>query len=114
MQILSFLLWQLLHYGLAWLAFAGITFFVARYTPWWCVPFGYIAVAITIYWLDAGWVQAEMRKPDWNGTPDLDMIFMFAVLIRIFVVNMLLVPLTILGVWLRRRQRRLRHGLGVA
>ena len=114
MQILNFLLWQLLHFGLAWLLFGTITFYAARYTPWWCVPFGYFAVAVTIYWLDATWVQAEMRKPGWDGTPDLDMIFMFGVLIRIFIVNMFLVPLTVLGVWLRRRQKRLRYGLRVA
>jgi hypothetical protein len=106
MQILLYFLYHLLTYGLWWLAFIGLVFCAARYTPWPCIPLAFLVVAFLIYYVDFTWVQTEMRKPGWNGTPDLDMIFMFGVLVRIVLVSIILTPVAIVGFRFRRRSRR--------
>jgi hypothetical protein len=105
MQIPLYFLYHLLTYGLWWLAFVGLVFCTARYLPWLCMPLAFLAVAILIYSVDFNWVQAEMRKPDYDGIADLDMIFMFGVLVRIVLVSIILTPVAIIGARLRRRSR---------
>lgn len=100
------LLLQFFSYSfITWLTFAAIAFCAARYFPWWCIPVGHIAVAVILFYQDFNYIQSEMRKPGYNGTPDLDIIFIFGLLIRIFLINLTLLPITALGVWLRRRKR---------
>jgi hypothetical protein len=100
------MLYHLLTYGFWWLLFVGLVFLMARYTPWPCIPVAFLIVAFLIYYVDFRWVQAEMRKPEWNGMPDLDMIFMAGVLFRIVLVSAILVPIAIVGFALKRRSKR--------
>jgi len=109
MTILLFLLYHLLTYGAWWLAFVALVFCAARYTPWPCVPLSLLIVSYLIFHVDYTWVQTEMRKPDWNGLPDLDMIFMFGVLVRMALVSIVLTPVAIVGLRLRGRKRRGLH-----
>ena len=88
-----------------WLVFIALAFFVARYLPWWCIPLGHLLVVVILFYLDVRWIQAEMNKPDWNGTPDMDLIFDIGVLVRAFLINTLLLPVSWWGFWLRRRHR---------
>lgn len=97
-------LWQFLSYSIVtWVALVCIAFATARYFRWWWIPLGQLAVAVIVYWQDVNWVQTEMRKPNWDGAPDMDIIFMFGVLIRVVLINTTLLPLTALGCWLKRR-----------
>lgn len=99
--------WQLLAYDpLSWAVFIGIAFFVARYLPGVCIPLGQIAVGIVVAILDTYWIQAEMHKPGWYGIPDQDFFFYMGVFARIVLVNSVLIPVSILGVWLRRKRVR--------
>ena len=68
-----------------------------RFLPWWGILLGQFVVAAIVGWQDVEWVQAEMRKPGWDGAPDLDVIFAIGLLIRIVLINVALLPLTILG-----------------
>ena|SRR5215471_5000769 len=106
MKFILYILLQLLTYGPWWILFVALVFCVARYTPWFCVPLPFLAVAIVIYCVDFSWVQSEMRKPGWDGTPDLDMIFMFGLLIRIVLVSIVLTPVAVTGIVLRRRCKK--------
>ena len=115
MQTILFLFWQLASYSIVtWLAFVAIAFLVARYLPWWCIPIGHLVVAGIIYFLDVRWIQSEMSKPGWNGTPDMDIVFAIGMFIRIFLVNTVLLPLSYVGVRMRRRQRSLSYERPVA
>lgn len=97
-------LWQFLSYSIAtWMTLAFIAFATARYFRWWWIPLGQLAVAVIVYWQDVSWVQTEMRKPNWDGTPDMDIVFMFGVLIRVVLINTALLPFTALGCWLKTR-----------
>ncbi|MFO1491930.1 MAG: hypothetical protein U1F77_02135 [Kiritimatiellia bacterium] len=89
-----------------WLAFGVIALGVARLFPPWCIPIGHLVVAAGIFWLDCAWVSEEMRQPEWDGAPDFDAVFAVGVLLRILLVNTVLLPLTLLGVLLRRRRFR--------
>ncbi len=97
-------LWQLLSYSIVtWVALACIAFATARYFRWWFIPLGQLAVAAVVYWQDVNWIHTEMRKPNWDGTPDMDIVFMFGVLIRVLLINTALLPFTAIGCWLNKR-----------
>ncbi|KAA1257390.1 hypothetical protein LF1_52390 [Rubripirellula obstinata] len=40
--------------------------------------------------LDAAWIEAEMSRPGWDGTPDRDAIFLLGMFLRIFFLSTLL------------------------
>jgi hypothetical protein len=114
MQTIAFLFWQLASYGIfAWITFIAIAFLVARYLPW-CIPIGHLVVVGIVYFLDVRWIQSEMSKPGWDGTPDMDIVFAIGMFIRVFLVNTALLPLSYVGVWVRRRQRSLSYERPVA
>lgn len=106
MNFILYLLLQLLTYGPWWILFVALVFCAARYTPWFCIPFSFLIVAIVIYCVDFNWVQSEMRKPGWDGTPDLDMIFMCGLLLRIALASIVLTPICVTGTVLRRRSEK--------
>ena len=112
MQTLLFLFWQLASYSIVtWLVFIAIAFLTARHFPWWCIPIGHLVVAGTIYYLDVRWIRSEMSKPGWDGTPDMDIVFAIGMFIRIILVNTVLLPVSYLGIRLRRRERSLSHAI---
>ncbi len=89
-----------------WLVFAGIVYTVARYAPLWCLPLGHFSVAVIFYQMNVAWMTHEMRKPEWNGTPDIDIIFACGVLAEIGFVCFALLPFTALGLYLKWRHHR--------
>ncbi len=66
---------------------------------------GWIAIAAIIVVLDFIWIRDDMSRPGWDGVPDQDILFMIGVLIRVFLVNMLLLPVSLASSMLRRRLR---------
>lgn len=104
---LVWVLSQLLAYSpIEWLAFITVAFCAARWGGWLGVLAGQFAVAIVICVLDVLWVQSAMQQPDWQGLPDMDFIFAIGVLIRIFLINATLLPISALALWSRRRALR--------
>lgn len=95
-----------------WLVFGAMTYCVARYSPWWCIPLGYLAVAIIISQMHYAWIRHEMSRPGWLGEPDMDFIFALGVFTHVGRIWTGLLPMTIFGAWLKRRHARLtsRHG----
>lgn len=94
---------MMLGYGAWWLAFPTIAYLTARYALSWCVPLGHLAVASLVFFLDIRWLHAQMRQPEWNGTPGMDTAFVLGVLIRIIVVNLIVLPATVLAIRQRRK-----------
>lgn len=106
MDIATLVLWQLLAYSVeSWLAFALIAFCAARCGGWWLVPVGHCLVAGMILVSDMQWIGTEMRRPGWDGTPDMGAVFYLGVLMRILLVNTVLLPITGIGLWRRRVTR---------
>ena len=98
------LLEQCFSYSLmTWVVFAAIACCTARFLPWWCILLGQVVVAAIVGWQDVEWVQAKMRKPVWDGAPDLDVVFAIGLLIRIVLINVALLPFAAIGVWQRAR-----------
>ena len=54
---------------------------------------------------DMQWIETEMRRSGWDGTPDMDAGFFLGVLMRILLVNTVLLPITGIGLWRRRVAR---------
>jgi hypothetical protein len=87
-----------------WAVFVAIAYCVARYTRWWCIFVGYLAVAVIMYQVDVAWIHYEMSRPGWNGTPDMDIVFAIGLFMRMGFLCVALLPVTAVGVWLRRRR----------
>jgi hypothetical protein len=93
-------------YGvLWWIAFAALAFTATRFGRWYGVVAGQILLAILILCLDVAARQAQMRAPGWdpNQAPDMDAVFGVGIVIRVILVNTLLLPVSLAGVWLARR-----------
>lgn len=91
-----------------WLLFVATVYCVARYGPWWCIPSGHLAVAVIIYQMHFAWIRHEMSRPGWDGEPDMDIIFAIGLSTQVGLVWMVLLPVTAIGVWLKRRHARQR------
>jgi hypothetical protein len=105
MRILLMFLYGIAIYKLWWIVFTALVFCAARFTPRSCLPLWFVLLTFLICHLDAAFVRIEMEKPDWDGMPDLDMIFMFGVLARTVLVCLILTPVALLGFRLRKRSR---------
>jgi hypothetical protein len=99
---------QLISYGVCpWLLFVGIALVAAYLLRVPGIILGHVLVAIAIVVLDVQWIQSEMRKPEWDGRPDQDFVFMIGVVLRIVLINTVLLPVSVLA--LRARRSRLSH-----
>ena len=67
---------------------------------------GQFIVAAIIIILDYRWIEMEMSKPEWNGAPDMDFVFYIGVLIRIVIINSVLLTVTGIGYFIKKRLRR--------
>jgi hypothetical protein len=103
MSILVFLS-QLFSYSiLTWAAFVVVIFVVARFGRLPGLLLGQIIVACVVAYLDIAWVENQMRASDWNGTPDIDIIFDFGLVARIVLINAFLLPVAFVAFRLRKR-----------
>ena len=66
-------------------------------------------VAVVIFFLDVAWIRNEMNKPGWDGTPDMDIVFHLGMLFRIIVINTLLLPVSALGIWRKKRRLKIKN-----
>ncbi len=48
--------------------------------------------------LDVAWIRQEMARPDWDGMPDQDAVFIVGMLLRAFIGSMLLFGSCLVGV----------------
>lgn len=46
-----------------------------------------IATGIMYALLDNSWVDREMARPDWDGTPDRDAVFLLGSFLRVFAIS---------------------------
>ena len=103
---MTWLLYQLLSYSLlVWLLFVAITAIASFVGRGWGIIIGHIAIALLAMWLDVQWVQSEIAKPDWDGAPDQDIVFIIGVLIRVVLINAILLPVAFTCRWLSVRRR---------
>jgi hypothetical protein len=94
---------QLLSYGVApWMLFLAIAFAAPYLLRVPGIFLGHILVAIAVVLLDVHWIQAEVRRPGWNGQPDQDFIFAIGVVLRILLINAALIPVSLAALRLRR------------
>lgn len=98
---------QLLSYGFYWwVTFALLAFAAAKFGAHRGIVLGHIVIAAIVIILDLRWIQAEMHRPGWNGIPDQDMVFALGLLFRVILINTLLLPVSLLGLRLNRRNTR--------
>jgi signal transduction histidine kinase len=95
-------------YGLWWLSFVAIAFVSARYFGRRGIIFGAIALAILIYILDSMWITADIKEHPEHGR-DTDFGFLVGVLMRLILFNIVLVPVTFIGMKLRARSLSTKH-----
>ena len=98
MNLIIELIYQLLSYGFWWFAFIAIACLAAKNARGWVLPLGHLVVAMIILSLDVAWIRREMAQPGWspeNG-PDMDILFAIGMIARILLVNLVLLPLSII------------------
>lgn len=66
---------------------------------------GHFVVALIVCLLDIRLVATAMRAPDWDGTPDMDIVFYFGVIVRVLLINALLLAVSYLALRIRKRSR---------
>jgi hypothetical protein len=108
MDIVRALLWlstaQLLNYGIFFLiAMCVLGVLVAQRWRWKGIIALHFCVAILLFLLDVSWISAEMKRPDWDGSPDMDGVFIMGYIMRVFLFNTLL---TGIGWYVIRRKGR--------
>lgn len=113
MEMTKMLLWlsgmQLLTYGVVFLIALCVVGVLVTQRWRWKGDFGlHVCVAVLLVSLDIARISGEMRRPDRDGTPDMDILFELGCLMRIFLFNFNTL-LTIIG-WctIRRKDRRSR------
>lgn len=94
---------ELISYGVwPWVLFVAIAFAAAYGLRAPGIFLGHVLVALVVVFLDVRWIQSEMHNPGWDGHPDLDSVFMIGVLLRILLINGVLLPVSLIGLRLRR------------
>ena len=100
------LLLQLLEYGViiwsAWIALATILPLMFNSKG---LLLGYTLILVSIPIIDITWVQSEMAKPDWDGQPDIDIIFYIGVIIRIILIMSCLTIVTYISALIKEKVR---------
>ena len=115
MNLLLWLFLQLLSYGpFAWVAFVAIAFCAARYGGLVGMFAGHFIVALIICIFDIRWITEAMNAPGWDGTPDMDIVFHFGVIVRVLLTNSILLAVTFLVLRLRKRDRTITNEPNVA
>lgn len=92
-------------YGLWWIPFIAIAYCSARYLGWLGVVVGVIVLALAIVLIDVRWMFADMRQHPEHGR-DADFVFWFGVMCRVVLFNVLLLPVSVIGLRLRARHRQ--------
>lgn len=90
MMLLQYLCYQILSYGFWWILFLAVTIFLARLERKRFLVIILLAIPPLVYALDIQWIRSEMAEPDWDGAPDMDIIFMIGMLLRIGLITTLL------------------------
>ena len=107
--MLLMLVSQIFNYSIwIWLIWIAITFCAVRFGEPLGIPAAWFIVTAILYVIDVRWIQAEMSKPGWDGTPDMDIVFAVGVMIRVVIFNAALLPVMCLGFWARRQSARRR------
>ncbi|GAA0656581.1 hypothetical protein [Rheinheimera tangshanensis] len=60
------------------------------------------AVSFSIIVADLIFIHQVMSKPNWDGTPDMDIIFFLGIIARMIVVNAALFPVALIGWFVKR------------
>jgi hypothetical protein len=110
MNLLLFLRNEAAFYWAWWLCFLVIAFCGARWFWWFGVVASALIISALILGIEVHSVFQDMREhPDWGR--DADFVFWFGVLCRIVIYNIFFLPVSIVGLKLRKRTR---HATGVA
>ncbi len=105
MNLLRLALYEVTYYGpIFWFGCIAITFLASRYLGWPGALLSPLVVAAIVVVLDVNWIWDQMRNHPENGR-DADMIFFFGLLCRVLLFNLMLVPVGLLGLWMRYRRR---------
>jgi len=103
MNISELFLSQFQAYGIfGWIIFVGVSFLLPYRFGWRAIFLAHLAVACFVIYSDFQWIGTEMKKPDWDGRPDMDIVFSLGLLFRVVVLNILLLPLALLALWIRK------------
>jgi hypothetical protein len=105
MKLLAEMMLTLPGYHIWWIAFVAAAYLLPKRFGIPGVLIAHVLTAILIYVLDVVWISGEMNKPNYDPAtgPDMDLIFTIGVLIRIVIINVILLPVALIGCVRRSR-----------
>jgi hypothetical protein len=85
-----------------WLVWIPLTYFSARKIGFLGILIAQGAVGFSIIVADLIYIHQIMSKPNWDGVPDMDLIFFLGIIARIFVVNIVLFAVALIGWFVKK------------
>lgn len=79
----------------------AIAIVAAWTTRAWAVLVAHLLITLLVVLNEVFWIQRQMAASDWNGQPNMDFTFFFAIFTLVGLINIVLVPISTFGV-LRR------------
>jgi hypothetical protein len=92
---------QLAAYGVLWIAFPLLAFSAARWGGLRSAIAAHVVVALTIVALDLHWIMNHGLQPAQSGIG-----LTLAIAVRVCLINVILLPLSLVGIKMRRVGRR--------
>jgi hypothetical protein len=109
MHFLTWAIWQIFHYGiLTWVCFVAVALCATRFLGWRGILAELLCFAVILYFLDARQLAA------WDTAPGFDGVTLSGTIARVVVLNVVLLPVSAFGTWLRHRSYHARNETNVA
>lgn len=86
-----------------WIVWCLVTFFTTKRFGLLGLLVAHLVVFLSIAVSDIYLMSEFMEKPEWDGTPDMDILFFLGIVIRVIIVNICLLPIGLIGKHLGKR-----------
>ena len=86
-----------------WIIWCLITFCFAKRLGYLGLFIAHLIVLISIAISDIYLMSEFMKNPEWDGTPDMDILFFLGIIFRVIIINTCLLPIGLIGKHLGKR-----------
>lgn len=89
-----------------WLVWIPLTYFFVRKIGFLGILIAQGAVSFSIIVADLIFIHQIMSNPNWDGIPDMDIIFFLGIIARMIAVNAVLFPVALIGWFVKKHNEK--------